>query len=332
LAGVEVLRRGGLSVKAGGLRLWLDSRSSGGGFTLISHAHADHSPRKLEKVIATPETTSILKLFRKGFEEKTLSFGERIRLDDVEISVEPSGHVLGSSQFIISYGGERLVYTGDINTYDSILLSGARVIKADKLLIEATYGSPIYIFPRREKIYADIIRWIIETIKNDEIPAFKVYALGKAQEVMKLVNTYLDLPVVASWTVSKIAEKHVDHGLKLDYLPIYTDEGIEAFDQGECVYISSRRENPPSKRRLRWAVATGWALRYRYYGFDATFPLSGHADYPGLLSYVLESRPRTVYVVHGFVREFVKKLRRLGINALSIEEVDQAGINSFIKE
>ncbi|MCD6261351.1 MAG: hypothetical protein J7J28_06185, partial [Thaumarchaeota archaeon] len=309
---ITVLRHGGLIVKTPETELWLDSARSKRDLTLISHAHSDHVPRNLGRVILTPETASILKIFRDGFDWIGLRFGECIEFRDVKISAESSGHVLGSSQFLIDSGDERFVYTGDLNVYDSIVLKGAKPIEADKLVIEATYGSPNYIFPRREEIYARIIDWIIKTIRSGEIPAFKVYALGKAQEIMKLVNTYLKVPVITSWTVSKIAEKYVDHGIRLSYLPIYSDEGLEAFSQGECVYIASKRRNPPSKRRIRWAVATGWALRYRYSGFDEAFPLSGHSDYPGLIRYVEESRPREIYVVHGFVKSFVKQLRRKG--------------------
>jgi len=320
LSKITVLRHGGLIVKTPETELWLDSARSKRDLTLISHAHSDHVPRNLGRVILTPETASILKIFRDGFDWIGLRFGECIEFRDVKISAESSGHVLGSSQFLIDSGDERFVYTGDLNVYDSIVLKGAKPIEADKLVIEATYGSPNYIFPRREEIYARIIDWIIKTIRSGEIPAFKVYALGKAQEIMKLVNTYLKVPVITSWTVSKIAEKYVDHGIRLSYLPIYSDEGLEAFSQGECVYIASKRRNPPSKRRIRWAVATGWALRYRYSGFDEAFPLSGHSDYPGLIRYVEESRPREIYVVHGFVKSFVKQLRRKGFNALELRE------------
>ena len=320
LSRITVLRCGGLIVKTLETELWLDSAGSSEGLTLISHAHSDHVPRNLRKVISTPETACILKIFRDGFDWISLRFGECIEFGDVRISTEPSGHVLGSSQFLIDSGDERLVYTGDLNVYDSIVLKGAKSIDADKLVIEATYGSPNYIFPRREEIYAKIIDWIIRTIKSGEIPAFKVYALGKAQEIMKLVNTYLKVPVITSWTVSKIAEKYVDHGIQLSYLPIYTDEGLEVFSQGECVYIASKRRNPPSRKKIRWAVATGWALRYRYSGFDEAFPLSGHSDYPGLIRYVEESKPKEIYVVHGFVESFVKQLRRRGFNALELRE------------
>jgi len=313
---MEILRGSGLLVKVGSISLWLDSSPRSDGFSLITHAHADHSPKNLSRAITTPETASILKLFRSGAIGKTIRYGEVLRLGDVEIRAHPSGHVFGSSQFSVEHDGERLVYTGDLNTYDSLILSGAHPIESDSLVVEATYGSPRYVFPPREEIYAMIVNWILKTIRRGEIPAFKVYALGKAQEIISIVNSYLNVPAVTSWTVAKISEKHKDHGLHLEYLPVNSQEGFETFKQGECVYVSNKRSNPPSKRKLRWAVATGWALRYRFLSYDAAFPLSGHADFPALKEYVRESGAKEIYVVHGFTEEFASHLRKMGLNAV----------------
>ena len=312
---MRIARRRGFLVEAGGTKLWLDSTASGGGFSLISHAHSDHSPGRSSKVIATPETASVLQLFKNHRIEKMIRYGETLKLGETRISAHPSGHVIGSSQFLIEADGKRLVYTGDLNTYDSLILEGAKAIESDILLLEATYGSPRYVFPSREEIYARIVRWILETIRGGEVPAFKVYALGKAQEIIGIVNAYLRIPVVTSWTISRITEKLSEHGLKLDYIPLHDPEGLEAFKQGECVYVSSKRYNPPSKRRLRWGAATGWALRYRIQGYDAAFPLSGHADFPGLVSYAEESEARKIYLVHGFAEELSRHLRRRGLYA-----------------
>ena len=320
MAGIRVLGAGGVGAEVRGRRLWFDSQGGSGELTLVSHAHSDHAPGARARALATPETASILKALGRKFRGRTLSFGERVRVGEALVSAEPSGHVLGSSQFLLEADGERLVYTGDLNVYDSILLRGAQPLEAEKLIIEATYGLPDYVFPRREELYTQIIKWILETIREGEIPAFKVYALGKAQEIIGLVNAYLKLPVVAGWTVSRVSEKHLEHGIKLSYLPLHGEEGLEAFAQGECVYVASRRENPPSKRRLRWAVATGWALRYGYPRFDAAFPLSGHSDYPGLIDYVERSRPREIYVVHGYSEAFARRLRRMGWRARSLGE------------
>jgi putative mRNA 3-end processing factor len=312
---MEVLGGRGLLLKAGNTRIWLDSAAENDCVRLVSHAHLDHAPGRLSRIIATPETASVLNLFGSHRFEKLIRYGESLMLGDVKVSAHPSGHVIGSSQFFLENNDGSLVYTGDLNTYDSVILRGAKPLESETLILEATYGSPRYIFPAREEIYARIIRWIIETIRAGEIPAFKVYALGKAQEIIGLVNVYLRIPALASFTISRITESLSQYGFKLEHLPINSPEGLEAFKQGECVYISSKRYSPPSRRRIRWAVATGWALRYRPSGFDAAFPLSGHADFSGLVRYAEESGAKQIYLVHGFADELAKHLRRKGLRA-----------------
>jgi Cft2 family RNA processing exonuclease len=312
---MEVLGGRGLLLKTRNRRVWFDSAAEKDGVSLVSHAHLDHAPGRLSRIIATPETASILNIFGPHRFERLIKYGESIMLGDVEVSAHPSGHVIGSSQFLLENDGGSLVYTGDLNTYDSVILRGARPLESETLILEATYGSPRYIFPSREEVYAKIIRWMIETIKAGEIPAFKVYALGKAQEIIGLVNAYLRVPALASLPISRITESLSQYGFKLEHLPINSPEGLEAFKQGECVYVSSKRYSPPSRRRIRWAVATGWALRYRLSGFDAAFPLSGHADFSGLVSYAKESGARRIYLVHGFAEELAKHLRKRGLRA-----------------
>ncbi len=316
---MEVLGGRGLLVKAGNQRIWLDSKAENDGISLVSHAHSDHAPGRSNKIITTPETACVLKLFGSHRFEKLIQYGERVKFGDIRISAYPSGHVIGSSQFLVEGDGGSLVYTGDINTYDSVILKGAKPLGSETLILEATYGSPRYIFPAREEIYAEIIRWIIETIREGEIPAFKVYALGKAQEIIGLINAYLKIPALTSFTIDRITESLSQHGFKLDHLPVNSPEGLEAFRQGECVYVSSKKYSPPSKHRIRWAAATGWALRYRLNGFDAAFPLSGHADFSGLVRYAEESGAERIYLVYGFAEELARHLRRKGLRAEAIE-------------
>lgn len=318
---MEVLSGRGLLVKAGDTKIWLDSVAESSGVSLVSHAHLDHAPGRSSRIIATPETASVLSLFGPHKFKKLIRYNERISIGGINISAHPSGHVIGSSQFLLEGDGESLVYTGDLNTYDSVILRGARPLESKMLILEATYGSPRYVFPKREEIYARIVRWIIETIKAGEIPAFKVYALGKAQEIIGLVNAYLKIPVLTSLTISRITGSLSQYGFKLDHIPINSPEGLEAFKQGECVYVSSKRYSPPSRHRIRWAAATGWALRYRLNGFDTAFPLSGHADFSGLMGYVEESGAKRIYLVHGFADELARHLRRRGLCAEALTHI-----------
>jgi putative mRNA 3-end processing factor len=325
LGGLRITGGSGLVLEIKDLRLVFDTKPIGSSIQFISHAHLDHVySLSLKNAVMSEETASILNTIGRRGEWTTLKYGGKLRVGDgLEISMKSSGHVLGSSQYVIDADGLRIVYTGDLNIYDTIVHRGAEPIESDILIIESTYGLPYYRFPNREKIYADIVKWILKTISSDEIPAFKVYSLGKSQEIIRIVNTYLDIPVVVSNPVARISEKYREYGISLDYIPISKVEGIETLKQGECVYVSSFREELPTSRRTRWAVATGWALRYRYPNYDASFPLSGHSDYDGLIRYILESKPKQVYTIYGYAREFSRSLRSRGINANFISEAYQ---------
>lgn len=329
---LSVLRiRGGsgLTLEIRDSRLVFDTKPLNNSIQFISHAHLDHVHNlSLRDVVMSEETASILNAVGRRGDWTKLKNKEKLRIrDGLEISMEPAGHVLGSTQYVINADDLRIVYTGDFNVYDTLIHRGAKPVESDILVIESTYGIPYFRFPSREKIYADMVKWILETISLNEIPAFKVYALGKSQEVIRIVNNYLDIPVVASRPVAKISEKYIEHGIPLEYISMDEVEGLETLKQGECVYISSRREELPTGRKIRWAVATGWALRYRYSNYDISFPLSGHSDYEGLVKYILESRPKQVYTIYGYAKEFSYNLRRIGINAKPIYEASQSTLD-----
>jgi G:T/U-mismatch repair DNA glycosylase len=68
------------------------------------------------------------------------------------------------------------------------------------------------------------------------------------------------------------------------------------------------------------AVSTGWALKQWFKGVKS-FCLSDHADYRQLLEYVDLTRARKVYTTHGFAKEFACDLRKMGVEAVSLDEM-----------
>ena len=65
-------------------------------------------------------------------------------------------------------------------------------------------------------------------------------------------------------------------------------------------------------------MLTGWAMqpgaKYRY-RVDEIFPLSDHADYPGLMECIKRVRPKRILTVHGYAKEFARELRSRGMDA-----------------
>jgi len=75
-------------------------------------------------------------------------------------------------------------------------------------------------------------------------------------------------------------------------------------------------------------VLTGWAVdknAAHRYGADTAIPLSDHADYAALLRYIELAQPRKVLLNHGW-RDFVWRLRRLGIDATYLEANEQLAL------
>ena len=79
---------------------------------LVTHGHADHARGGHGSVLATPETLAIMECRYGPQTCRPVAYGEVTRLGDVDISFVPAGHVLGSAQIVLEYGGERIVVSG----------------------------------------------------------------------------------------------------------------------------------------------------------------------------------------------------------------------------
>lgn len=287
----------------------------------VTHAHADHI-RNLEahSFMMSRETYELLRKalrIEKGLQNLRLS--DTYRMDDLCIKQVSSGHILGSSQYILEYDSMRILHTGDFNTYETAVTKPAEAVETDYMVVEATYGIPSFVFPDREKIYAEIVRWIESCLRDGYIPAFKLYAIGKSQEMIKIVNDYLEVPVVVSRNVARACEVYRDFGIKLSYISVDDEEFKDIVRSGAYVYISSRFDNMLAGARVKWALATGWALRYSFSYVDKAFPLSSHADFNGILKHVSECHPKRVYTIHGYSEQLAKYLRRMGYEAMDLE-------------
>ncbi|MEM0450020.1 MAG: MBL fold metallo-hydrolase [Nitrososphaerota archaeon] len=324
IRGLELRRgtKGPVLVLDDGRQLTLDSDEESI-VACVSHAHMDHLSGMSSGVALMTEETRLIFSARgaRYRNHMPLQLGGSVRLlgGDVTFSARSSGHMLGSAVFSVDLDGLRLTYTGDMNTYPSVLHDPAEVVSGtDVLVIESTYGSPVYRFAEREQVYASIVGWIRRVLEEGKVPAFEVYAAGKAQEVIALVNTSLEVPVVVSRAVGRVAEVYRRTYPWLDFVVEGTREAGEVVRGGGFVYVSNRRA--PTAWRSEWAVATGWALTRTFPGYDAAFPLSSHADFHGLLEYVRSTEPKLVVTVYGHSATFARFLNRTGVKAISLDE------------
>ena len=191
---------------------------------IISHFHLDHCgalPFFTEilgykgPILCSQPTKSILPVtledFRKVMSEykgqisilrpeqikncvakiQTIEINEtRIFKDEIKVTCFYAGHVLGACMFLIDINGNRVTYTGDCNTIIDRHLSGAYMPKIfpDVLMTETTYGDKVRQTKRiRER---EFLKKIEETLSKGGKVLIPIFALGRAQELCILIDTY----------------------------------------------------------------------------------------------------------------------------------------------
>lgn len=302
--------KGDIYVKRAGL--WLDPKVKKP-FSFVSHGHSDHLRRHHQVLVSTGTALFYEQKFG-GAEVLAVPFNEPFSVNGCTVELFPSGHMLGAAQILIE-DGWRIVYTGDFKLEKGETAEQAQTKLCDILIMECTYGLPKYVFPPREEVTEEIVRFVEQILNDGGVPVLFAYSMGKAQEVMKLLS-HRNVLMMVPKSVYEIAKLYEQAGVTFSDYGLFTGGDLR-----DTVLIG-----PWSMRRLglldgitkvRKAALTGWALEPaapRRYNVDAAFPLSDHADFDGLLKYVRTVQPKKVYTVHG-PRRFWTYLRGVGYDA-----------------
>ncbi|XP_061908658.1 integrator complex subunit 11 [Entelurus aequoreus] len=120
-----------------------------------------------------------------------LNLHQTVQVDDeLEIKAYYAGHVLGAAMVHIKVGSESAVYTGDYNMTPDRHLGAAWIDKCrpDILISESTYATTIRDSKRcRER---DFLKKVHESIERGGKVLIPVFALGRAQELCILLETF----------------------------------------------------------------------------------------------------------------------------------------------
>ncbi len=298
---------------------------------IITHAHSDHakvSKLKDKTYFLTPETNALIKSRNsKEFNAVEVPFKKKFSLDENDFSFFSAGHILGSSQVQVNAG--EFVFSSDFKLNDSVLFKGAEILEAETLVIESTFGLPQFVFPSREKVYEKIEKWGKQELKENKLLVLGGYSIGKAQELTKISNKFLDeVPLVHEliFKPNKIYEKAgvnlgkfelLNHNFK-DFNVLIVPPHLLNPDLIKALEISSGRKTEA-------AFFSGWNA-----SFNKAFPLSDHADFNQLIEYVEKSGAKNVLTHHGFAKEFAFSIRRkLGVNARPLNEKSQSSLMDF---
>ena len=308
--------------------LWLDAKVPRP-VSFVSHAHADHIARH-ERMFASPPTARLAAHRQGAVPTLAIPFGERREMGGYDATLYPAGHCLGSAQLLVERAGERLVYTGDFKLRPSRTSEPPVVVPCDTLVMEVTFGEPIYRFPPDEEVAAMLCGEIDEALAAGEVPVVIGYALGKGQEALALL-VERGYRVAVERSIAAIAEIYTEFGVTFAGAGSYEPLGAGPYDDGRVLLVSPgalRRGPIRDLARKRTLYLSGWGMsasaRYRYQ-VDRVVPFSDHAGYDELLAYVEQSGARRVVTVYGRP-DFSRTLsRELGVEACHLDERSATG-------
>jgi KH/beta-lactamase-domain protein len=124
---------------------------------------------------------------------------------DIKLVLYNAGHILGSSavHLHVGEGAHNVVYTGDFKFGRSLLLEPAsfNFPRVETLIMESTYGNKTDIMPPREETDLAFVKTINDTLNEGGKVLIPVPAVGRAQEIMLVLDMYMRQKVLSETTI-----------------------------------------------------------------------------------------------------------------------------------
>ncbi|MCD6572624.1 MAG: beta-CASP ribonuclease aCPSF1 [Thermoplasmata archaeon] len=168
-----------------------------------------------------------------------LNYGDTIDIaPDIRLTMHRAGHILGSAicHFHVGEGLFNIAFSGDIKYEKTWLFSSAATHfpRLEALVLESTYGGKQDVQPSRKKA-AEYLKTIVkEGIEKGGKILIPVFAVGRSQEVMIVLEHYMkegELPSVPIYLDGMIWEATAIHTAYPEYLN--ADLRKKIFQEGE---------------------------------------------------------------------------------------------------
>lgn len=164
------------------------------------------------RLFTSPEIAVSLQKVRPVTAKKEIRVG-----DDITIRAWYASHVLGAGIWEVRVGNQTIVYSGDYNTVADRHLGAAYIprLRPDLFITETTYSTSTR-GQRRNKEREFLLK-VHECVKRGGKVLIPVFALGRAQEVMLLIDSYwerMDLTVPIHYSkglVSKANQNYTNY-------------------------------------------------------------------------------------------------------------------------
>ncbi len=286
---------------------------------LITHGHADHARWGHEKYLCTDSAKPVIRYrLGKDIHLESIPYGEVRKINGVDFSFHPAGHIVGSAQIRVAYKGEVWVASGDYKVEEDGISEPFELVPCHQFITESTFGLPVYQWQPQAEVFADLNAWWRDNQAKGKVSFVTGYSLGKAQRIIQNVDASIG-NIYTHGAVENINEIIRAQGIALTPT-VRVNAGIPKED-----FLGSLLVAPPSALGSTWmkrfpsisiGVASGWmALRgaRRRRAADRGFVLSDHADWQGLNDVIKATGAEKVWVTHGYTDIFSQWLQEQGI-------------------
>jgi len=292
---------------------------------VITHAHADHLRHGSARYILARPGAPIAKLRLGGDRElEPIEYGARRALGATTVSLHPAGHILGSAQVRIEYGGRVWVVSGDYKRQADPTCVPFEQLECDVFISEATFALPVYRWPHTSQVVGEIFRWWRSNRDRGLASALFCYSLGKSQRVLAELLAYTNEPVYLHGAVDSLVGVYRRAGVHMvPTLSIPSDRKTDF--SGALILAPPSAVGTPWMRRFgdhATGFCSGW-MRVRgdrrRRGYDRGFVISDHADWPGLIETCQATKARRVLLTHGYSDALTRHLTESGLEASALK-------------
>ena len=295
-----------------------------------THIHADHmtdfeSSKGYHTILMSEPTKELLVVelnAELAYRTNVIAIptGQPYEVEEFRIDLLPSGHMLGSTQVVVTLNdGARVAYSGDFNwpLHD--------VVKTDVLVVDSTYGSPL-----RGRRYSQsevderLIELVLRQLRQGAVHV-KAHR-GTLERALEILDGAIQVPVIATQKLCKEVDVYRRFGYQIEpLLDISSDDAQHHMAEGQYLRLYGIGEGD------LFGIEDGTAINLSAYMASSTDPvlefsprafrvaMTCHADFEGTLRYIEATGAKHVITDNyrgGHAVELAKAVRsELGIDA-----------------
>ena len=141
---------------------------------------------------------------------KTHKFNSPWTQGDWRLELHGAGHIPGAAMLHVETPNKSVLFSGDFDTRDSQLTTGAKSVKTDVLFVEGTYGGRDH--PPKQEENERFIERVVEIIDRGGTALVPAFANGRTQDVVMLLHKYLpELDVHVDGMGKRVAKLQMEH-------------------------------------------------------------------------------------------------------------------------